>query len=118
MECTKEERINAKCKMFKAAIAGISEQRKKIAYEHCQRAAFMLVSLEDMETQMNEDGMCVEMSQGAYSITRAHPLIAQYNATIKSYNSTIEKLLAMLPEGAAKEKAGNSLMAFAMSAKK
>lgn len=76
-----------------------------------ERAAYMLVSLEDMEARMNEDGLIVTMPQGNYDIERAHPLLQPYNAMVKNYNATIKQLseAAPSPQAAA---AGEALMRF------
>ena len=57
----------------------------------------MLVSLEDMEEKINEDGLVVKMPQGSYTIERAHPLLQPYNAMVKNYNATLKQLNDLLP---------------------
>ena len=72
----------------------------------------MLVSLEDMEAKINQDGLVVEMPQGSYKIERAHPLLQPYNAMVKNYNATIKQLSDLEPNSEA-DKAGQALMMFA-----
>ena len=76
------------------------------------QAAYMLVSLEDMEEKINEDGLVVKMPQGSYTIERAHPLLQPYNAMVKNYNATLKQLNDLLPNADA-EAAGQALMMFA-----
>ena len=76
-----------------------------------ERVAFMFVNLEEMESRINADGLLVEMSQGKYSIERAHPLLAQYNAMVKNFCAAIKQLNEFLPPAEA-ETAGNALMTF------
>ena len=101
----KEERRIAK--LYKNLPAARREVTKKLV----ERAAYMLVSLEDMEAQITEDGLTVEMAQGSYSISRAHPLFATYNAMVKNFNATIKQLSEALPPVEA-EQAGQALMNF------
>ena len=84
----------------------------KISEKLFERAAYMAVSLEDMEEKISEDGLLVEMPQGSYTIERAHPLLQQYNTMVKNYNATIKQLGEALPPAQA-EQAGQALMTFA-----
>lgn len=84
----------------------------EIAKKLIERAAYMLVSLEDMEAKISEDGLVVKMPQGSYEIERAHPLLQPYNAMVKNYNATIKQLNELSP-GVEAEKAGQALMMFA-----
>ncbi len=61
---------------------------------------------------MSKDGLVVTMPQGEYTIDRAHPLLAPYNAMVKNYNATVKQLGEFLPETDA-EIAGQALMMFA-----
>lgn len=84
----------------------------EIAKKLIERAAYMLVSLEDMEAKISEDGLVVVMPQGSYEIERAHPLLQPYNAMVKNYNATIKQLSELSPNTEA-DKAGQALMMFA-----
>lgn len=84
----------------------------KLQKKLMERAAYMLVSLEDMEEKINEDGLVVKMPQGSYTIERAHPLLQPYNAMVKNYNATLKQLNDLLPNADA-EAAGQALMMFA-----
>jgi len=90
----------------------LPKDRLEITKKLIERAAYMLVSLEEMEEKIASDGLVVEMPQGNYTIERAHPLLQQYNAMVKNYNSTIKQLNESLPPVEA-EQAGQALMMFA-----
>lgn len=111
MEDTLLKRQKKELSRIKKIYANLSEERLKIAEKLFARAAYMLVSLEDMEAKINEDGLVVEMPQGAYKIERAHPLLQPYNAMVKNYNATIKQLDDLLPNSEA-EAAGQALMKF------
>ena len=90
----------------------LPKDKLEIAKKLMERAAYMLVSLEDMEEKINEDGLVVKMPQGSYTIERAHPLLQPYNAMVKNYNATLKQLNDLLPNADA-EAAGQALMMFA-----
>lgn len=110
-----DELLNARIKKEKRRIEkpykNLPKERREITKKLIERAAYMLVSLEEMEEKIAEDGLVVKMPQGTYTIERAHPLLQQYNAMIKNYNSTIKQLNELLPPAEA-EQAGQALMRF------
>ena len=97
---------------IKKIYKNLPKEQLEIAKKLIERAAYMLVSLEDMEAKINEDGLVVKMPQGAYTIERAHPLLQPYNAMVKNYNATIKQLSELSPNTEA-DKAGQALMMFA-----
>ena len=97
---------------IKKIYKNLPKEQLEIAKKLIERAAYMLVSLEDMEAKINEDGLVVKMPQGAYTIERAHPLLQPYNAMVKNYNATIKQLSELSPSTEADE-AGQALMMFA-----
>lgn len=97
---------------IKKIYKNLPKERLEIAKKLIERAAYMLVSLEDMEQKISEDGLVVTMPQGSYEIERAHPLLQPYNAMVKNYNATIKQLNEMSPNSNT-EKAGQALMMFA-----
>lgn len=111
-----EEIIDARIKKEKRRIAklykNLPKDRLEITKKLIERAAYMLVSLENMEAKISQDGLVVKMPQGSYTIERAHPLLQQYNAMVKNYNATIKQLNESLPPVEA-EQAGQALMMFA-----
>ena len=97
---------------IKKLYKNLPKDKLEIAKKLMERAAYMLVSLEDMEEKINEDGLVVKMPQGSYTIERAHPLLQPYNAMVKNYNATLKQLNDLLPNADA-EAAGQALMMFA-----
>ena len=97
---------------LKKIYKNLPEDKLETSKKLIERIAFMLVNLEEMESRINADGLLVEMSQGKYSIERAHPLLAQYNAMVKNYCAAIKQLNEFLPPAEADE-AGKALMLFA-----
>ena len=97
---------------FKNIFKNMPEDKRKINDSLIERAFFMRQKLTDMEQRIDADGVIVEMSQGKYTIERAHPLISQYNAMVKNYSTIIKQLCETLPTADA-DKVGEALLAFA-----
>ena len=105
----RNKKILKVAKIFK----NLPKERKDIINSLIQRAVFMEEKLTEMEGRIDEDGVIVSMQQGDYSIDRAHPLIAQYNTTVKNYAAIIKQLCEQAsPEEA--NKVGESLLNFAL----
>lgn len=101
---------------IKKTFKDLPKEKLKISEKLIERAAYMLVSLEDMEEKINADGLVVTMPQGDYTIERAHPLLTPYNAMVKNYNTIIKQLSELSPNADATA-AGQALMMFATKPK-
>ena len=112
MELPLDTRIKKEQRRIAKLYKNLPKDRFEIVKKLIERAAYMIVSLEDMEVRIAEDGLIVHMTQGSYTIERAHPLLQQYNAMVKNYNATIKQLNELLPPVEA-EQAGQALMMFA-----
>ena len=87
-----ERRLN---KIFK----DIDEKRKATTRGLIQRAAFMRVSLEDLESDLNENGFTEEFSQGDQEpYQRERPATKVYNTMNASYQKIIRQLTDLLPK--------------------
>nr|DAF05482.1 MAG TPA: terminase small subunit [Caudoviricetes sp.] len=106
----KDERIKKEFSRLKKLYKDLPEDRKKIAEKLLERAAFMAVSLSEMEETINVDGNMVTMPQGDYEIDRAHPLLTVYNAMIKNYAAVIKQLDAFLTGAGGVSKPGAELL--------
>lgn len=62
------------------------------------KAKFMEETLQDLQKEINDNGVITEMCQGAYNINRANPALNAYNVTIKNYTTVIKQLNDMLPK--------------------
>jgi hypothetical protein len=98
---TKEERIATELRKFKGFCRNLSRDRKNIAVKLCQKAAFMEVTLEDLQDQINKEGTIVEAVNGnGFEVRSENPAQKTYNTMIKNYNATIKVLVDLMPEGA------------------
>ena len=112
MDSTLYARQKKEQNRIKKLYKNLPKDKLEIAKKLIERAAYMLVSLEEMEAKIDSDGLVVVMPQGNYEIERAHPLLQPYNAMVKNYNATIKQLDDLLPNSEA-ETAGQALMMFA-----
>lgn len=109
-EKTKEERIKSELRKFKGFCRNLGKDRKNIAEKLCQKAAFMEVTLEDLQNQINEEGAILEEKNGnGFVVKMENPAQKSYNTMIKNYNAIIKTMADLMPEGAA---ANDDLMNF------
>jgi len=107
-EAVKKEAVRLK-KLYK----NLPDDRRKLAEKLIERAAFMGVSLSEMEQRIAAEGQVVKMPQGDYEIDRAHPLLSTYNAMIKNYVTAIKQLDSFLtPDKTTGGKPGEKLIEF------
>lgn len=111
MDDTLNARQKKEMARLKRLYKNLPKDTLEISKKLIERAVYMLISLEDMEAQIESDGLVVTMPQGAYDIKRAHPLLQPYNAMVKNYNATIKQLNDLLPSTDA-EVAGQALLSF------
>lgn len=94
----KEKKVKKEVSRIKKLYKNLPEIRQDSLQELIKRAAFMVVSLEEMEKTIQREGQIVKMPQGDYEIDRAHPLLSTYNAMIKNYTATVKLLDAVFTE--------------------
>ena len=91
---TKEERIATELRKFKGFCRNLSRDRKNIAVKLCQKAAFMEVTLEDLQDQINKEGAIVEAVNGnGFEVRSENPAQKTYNTMIKNYNATVKQII-------------------------
>lgn len=112
MEKETTSKIKKKKSVLTKLYKNLPTDRLTLAKGLIERAAYMMVKLEEMEEIIDRDGLMMKMDQGKYDIDRAHPLLASYTTMVKSYNSTIKQLNEFLPPTDAAV-AGRALMTFA-----
>ena len=73
------------------------------------RAAFMRISLEDYEADINKNGSVELFSQSEHQTPyeRARPVVQFYNTTNKNYQSIIKQLTDLLPKEQAEDTLGD-----------
>lgn len=99
-EKTKEQRINAEKLRLTRIYKEVPKEHKGIIDGLIKRAAFMRVTLEDMEADLDENGF-VELftqSEKTEPYERERPVARLYNTMNKNYQSIIKQLSDLVPK--------------------
>lgn len=79
----------------------VPENKKTLIAPLIENAAFMRVTLDELQSTINANGCSEEYQNGANQYGRKSSADLQaYNSTMKMYASVIDKLDKMLPEDA------------------
>ncbi|EUJ41969.1 hypothetical protein [Brochothrix campestris] len=76
----------------------IPEEKVRVAKPLMQRLAFMQVTLEKLEEEVNEYGPIILMENGKQVMNIENPAQKSYNAMINRYNAMYSKVLDLLPK--------------------
>lgn len=102
---TKEERIAAEKKRLNNLFADLDANQLQAAAGLISSAAFLAVSLEDLEAQINANGYIDSYTNGASQAGEKISAAVQAYATLNAkYQSTIQKLLKIVPPAPKKPK--------------
>ncbi len=95
---TKENRISAELNRISVYFEDVDANQRAIVTPLLQNAAFMKVTLEDLQESINIGGATDEYQNGAnqHGIKQSAQLQA-YNSLIKNYASVIKTLSGLLP---------------------
>ena len=97
----KEKRIDAERKRLTTLFKDIDKKKKNVVLGLIERAAFMRVSLADLEEDINENGFVEWFSQGNQDPDqRKRPSADQYNTMITAYAKVVKQLSDLLPKEA------------------
>ena len=98
-ELTKDARIKSEYARMKKLFASLPENELRFCDPLLQNAAFMKVTLEDLQQAINENGVTDSYQNGAnQSGTKASADLQAYNSLAKVYNALMDKLSAKLPK--------------------
>lgn len=112
----KERYIKQEITKYKKMFKDINGEKKPIAEKMYNQAAFMSVTLYELQEIVKAEGAIIEMINGNGIKTVAeNPAQKSYNIMIKNYNAVIKILIDLLPEG---EGTGDELMGFLRGDKK
>jgi hypothetical protein len=98
-ELTKDQRIREEYARMKELFAAMPENELSFCDPLLQNAAFMKVTLEDLQQAINENGVTDSYQNGAnQSGTKASADLQAYNSLAKVYNALMDKLSGKLPK--------------------
>lgn len=97
---TKEARIKKEYNALKRNYKTLPKDRLNVVEGLIQRAAFMKISLEDMEVDLDEKGFVEEFQQSPNvdPYERERPVARLYNSMNKNYQSIIKELSSHLEQ--------------------
>lgn len=102
---TKAERIAQELEKLNTLYRELPENKLKLLAPLIQNAAFMKVTLEELQETINAEGATDEYCNGANQFGRKQSAnIQAYNSLIKNYNAVIDRLEKLLPAELKKSK--------------
>jgi len=94
----KAKRIRAEQDRLKSIFSELDENEMQVVEGLISQASFMLITLEDLQTAINENGSVGEYKNGKDQFgTKQSAELQAYNQTLRSYNAVIGKLLKIVP---------------------
>lgn len=95
-----EKRVKKEAaKLRKVILTKCDPAREKLARDLIDRAAFMRISLEDLEAKISEDGCVSTYKNGENQYgTKKSPEVEIYNTMAKNYALLLRQIKDILPE--------------------
>ena len=98
-DLSKDQRIYEEYARMKELFSAMPENELMFCDPLLQNAAFMKVTLEDLQEAINQNGVTDSYQNGAnQSGTKASADLQAYNSLAKVYNALMDKLSAKLPK--------------------
>lgn len=99
-ELTKFERISKEDKRLRRIYKDIKKDRLATVDGLIRRAAYMRITLEDMEIDLDEKGFVEMFSQSEKTepYERERPIARLYNTMNKNYQSIVKQLSELIPK--------------------
>lgn len=99
IDISKEERISLEIKKLNRLFTKIDVKTKKAVQYLIKNAAFMAITLEDLQETINTNGIVSEYQNGENQWgTKKSPEVEIYNTMIKNYASVVKQLTDLLPK--------------------
>lgn len=93
---SKQKRVKDSFRKLKKIFNGLTENKKKVTETLLQNVAFMAVELEDLQEDIQMNGATEVYNNGRQVCTKATASMQVYNATLKSYNTSLKIMLGEL----------------------
>lgn len=112
-ELTKEERIKKEERRLARLFKDIPKERKDTVKSLIANAAFMAVTLEDLQAIINRDGVVSEYQNGENQWgTKKSPEVEVHIQMTKNHLAVMKQLCDLLPDGDDGKRTEDELMAF------
>ena len=89
----KNKRIEQEIKELSKLLEEVEGKQKKLAKRLIERAAFMKITLEDLEKDINENGSSYKMEQGKQKLIVENPSQKTYNTLINRYATVYKQII-------------------------
>jgi len=102
---SKEIRIKAKVDELVSTFSSMSKDTQLTVLSMIEKAAFMSVTLDDLQDEININGVIEKYQNGANQFgIKKSAAVDVYNTMIKNYTSIMKQLTDLLPKDLAIEK--------------
>lgn len=109
----KDRLIKEETDALKKQCARLDCKRKQIAYRLCAKAAYLKVSLEEMQADIDANGYYEKFSQGNQEpYDRIRPVVNTFNSFTSGYQKYMKQLTEMMPKQIVKNKEKDDFMDF------
>ncbi len=78
-------------------------EKKHIIDRLIDRASFLLILSEDMETQIKDSDLTISTINAYQSFTKSNPLLKDYRDTVKSYQTVLKQLCDLIKNDSQKD---------------
>lgn len=115
-----DSRIKKEQAKLSKIFGNIPENQKKLCEKLIQNAAFMAITLEDLQEEIVKNGPIITQVNGnGFTTSQESPASKSYSTLINRYSSVIKQLVDLLPDSKTDSisKAGESLAAFVAKGK-
>ena len=95
---TKEEQITAEIERLTALFEGTDANKRALVTPLIENAAFMRVTLDEMQEIINRDGVIDHYTNGQHQGgAKASAAVQGYNSLVKNYAAVIKTLMGLVP---------------------
>lgn len=95
---TKEEQITAEVERISALFESADANKKALVTPLIENAAFMRVTLDEMQAIINRDGVIDHYTNGKnQGGAKASAAVQGYNSLVKNYAAVVKTLLGLVP---------------------
>ncbi|MBC2722332.1 hypothetical protein [Desulfosporosinus sp.] len=99
-DLTKEERIKKEIQRLKRLFKNMPKETMNRVLSLITNAAFMTITLEDLQETINREGTVSEYKNGENQFgTKKSPEVEIYNTMVKNHMSIIKQLTDLTPQG-------------------
>lgn len=99
VELEKQKRIKQEIARLNGLLKNIDDKKKKAVVSLIKNAAFMAITLEDLQDEINENGVTEKYQNGANQFgVKKSSAVEVYNTMIKNHVQVMKSLTDLLPK--------------------